>query len=257
MALTRTRSEEEVIEPVQYLLVAPLEANEFVLPGIRFGRPDELLSPAYWAMRCATADAATIDFVNRHGSLEEEVGFCLLGGFGVKLEVATAFYERLKNHGAFLPGSYLSEDQIFSLLDAPALVLGRPHRYRFPKQRAGRLFRALYALSTMSLEEDNPAAFRNQLQSLEGVGPKTASWITRNWLGADDVAILDIHVIRACWHVGLFEPNCRLPNDYANLENRFLSFAKNLHVRTSVLDSVMWLDMRTFGLSVARLPLVD
>ena len=107
-------------------------------------------------------------------------------------------------------------------------------------------------LECLSLPRTDPVAFRDQLQSLEGVGPKTASWITRNWLDTDEVAILDIHVLRAGWRLGLFEEACRLPNDYTKLENRFLLFAKNLHVRPSQLDSVMWLDMRTFGSNLAR-----
>ncbi len=41
----------------------------------RFGREDELLTPAYWAMRCVTADPTDIDFVNHLGTLEEKVGF--------------------------------------------------------------------------------------------------------------------------------------------------------------------------------------
>jgi endonuclease III len=40
--------------------------------------------------------------------------------------------------------------------------------------------------------------------SLPGIGPKTASWIARNWLDADDVAILDIHIMRVGQVIGLF-----------------------------------------------------
>ena len=245
------------MQPNQYNLIAPSQVEEYVLPGIRFGRPDELLSPAYWAMRCETADPEDIDFVNRHGSLEEEVGFCLLGGFGVTLEVATAFYERLRDEGVFRAEEKFSEPELLELLTTPAIVNGKPHKYRFPNQRAQRIRLAMLDLKRLSLPEDDPVKFRDQIQSIKGVGPKTASWITRNWLDTDDVAILDIHVLRAGWWLGLFDRHCRLPKDYTRLENRFLLFAKNLHVRPSCLDSVMWLDMRTFGSNLARGALLD
>ena len=233
-------------------LAPPQNPEEEVMPGLRLGRADELLSPAYWAMRCATADMDQIDFVNRHGSLAEEVGFCLLGGFGVTLEVASAFFQRLKNEGVFEAGNVVSEGDLLKFLNSPALVGERPHRYRFPNQRARRIAKAMAELPRMCLDSSDPIGFRNEIQSLEGIGPKTASWIARNWLDTDEIAILDIHVLRAGWFLGIFEVDCRLPNDYLKLERRFLTFAHSLHVRASILDSVMWLDMRTFGSNLTR-----
>ena len=236
----------------QYPLLVPFRPDDEVVSGVRFGREDELLTPAYWAMRCAKADRVEIDFVNRHGTLEEEIGFCLLGGFGVTLEVATAFFERLQANGAFQSGAVVSEAALLAMLNEPTVVRGRPHRYRFPAQRARRIHRAMVELTGLELNEAEPIRFRDELQALNGVGPKTASWITRNWLDADCIAILDIHVLQAGWWLKLFDRNCRLPRDYLNLESRFLSFAESLLVRASILDSVMWHDMRTFGSKLAR-----
>lgn len=241
------------VEPaVEYRLLALFHPDDEVMRGVRFGREDELLTPAYWAMRCATADPVEIDFVNRHGTLEEEIGFCLLGGYGVTLEVARAFFERLRANGAFEIGAVVSEGALLAMLNEPTAVRGRPHRYRFPAQRSRRIHRTMADLKRLEFDEADPIRFRDQIQTLEGVGPKTASWIARNWLDTDSIAILDIHVLQAGWWLKLFDRNCRLPRDYLELESRFLSFAKNLHVRASVLDSVMWHDMRTFGSNLAR-----
>ncbi len=238
--------------PHQRVLPLEREPWEEIMPGIRYGRADELLSPAYWQLRCATADIDDIDFVNQHGSLAEEIGFCLLGGFGVTLEVATAFYEKLKHEGVFLPDAKHREADILKMLIEPAMVKGRPHRYRFPNQRARRIHKAMAAQSTMNFETSDAVKFRDQIQSLDGVGPKTASWIARNWLDTDMIAILDIHVLRAGWTIKLFERNCSLPKDYTALERQFLVFADELQVRASVLDAVMWFDMRNFGSRLAR-----
>lgn len=228
------------------------DPDEYVLPGVRYGRADELLSPAYWEMRCEVSDVTKIDFVNRHGSLEEEIGFCLLGGYGVTLEVATAFFNKLKRKGVFELNANFTEKQILNMLVEPANVNGRPHKYRFPNQRARRISLAMKELPEIDFRTSEPAQFRDQVQSLEGVGPKTASWIARNWLDTDDIAILDIHVLRAGWAINLFQKTCRLPKDYLVLEERFIIFAEELQVRASVLDAVMWSDMRNFGSGITR-----
>ena len=82
---------------------------------------------------------------------------------------------------------------------------------------------------------------------IPSIGPKTASWITRNWLGSDDVAILDIHIIRAGVLIGLFDRRQKVPKDYDAMEARFLEFAAALQVRPSLLDAVMWREMRQLG----------
>ena len=245
-------SQETAKSVIPYPFSARFLPNDEIMPGIRYGRQDELLTPAYWAMRCVTARPADIDFVSHHGTLKEEVGFCLLGGFGVTLEVATAFFECIRARHAFERGVVMPEDAFLAMLEKPATVHGRPHRYRYPAQRARRLHRAMADLERMQFDEDDPIKFREQIQTLDAVGPKTASWIARNWLGTDSVAILDIHILRAGWLLTLFDRECRLPRDYLELESLFLRFAKTLRVRASVLDSVMWHDMRTFGSNLAR-----
>ena len=237
---------DQCLHPIRY------QADQEVLPDIRYGRPDELLTPAYWVMRCEMNDVSGIDFINRHGSLREEVGFCLLGGYGVTFEVAEAFFLVLRDNKIFDKKHKPSEVCIYEILNTPELVKGRPHRYRFPKQRAKRLHNAMHRLSEIKLDFDDAVAFRNELQSLEGIGPKTASWIARNWLDTDQVAILDIHVLRAGWVINLFRKNCKLPRDYGELERRFLLFAEKIKVRASVLDAVIWSDMRKFGSRLTR-----
>jgi thermostable 8-oxoguanine DNA glycosylase len=79
---------------------------------------------------------------------------------------------------------------------------------------------------------------------LPGIGPKTASWIVRNWTGTDEVAILDVHVLRAGQLMGLFPREIKLPRDYGRLEQIFLEFSKALNVRASLLDAIIWREMR-------------
>ena len=88
---------------------------------------------------------------------------------------------------------------------------------------------------------------------INGVGPKTASWIVRNLTGSDEVAILDIHIIRACRLMSLFPREVRLPRDYGPLEERFLKFAEGLGVGAAVLDALIWTKMREMPRLVASM----
>ncbi len=44
--------------------------------------------------------------------------------------------------------------------------------------------------------------------------------------------------------MSVFPSEVRLPKDYYVLESLFISFAKAIDVRASLLDAVMWLEMR-------------
>jgi N-glycosylase/DNA lyase len=223
-----------------------------ILPGVRYGRSDELLSPAYWVLRCETAQPHERNFLNCVGTLEEEVGFCLLGGYGVTAELATAFFNRLKEEGAFVPSIHVNRSDIFRILSERLSVGGKMRKYRFPNQRSDRLSKAMQYLAHVPPATTDALGFRQYLQEIEGIGPKTASWITRNWLGSDEVAILDIHLLRAGQFINLFDKVVQLPRDYRHVEETFLDFAARIHVQPSILDAVIWSDMRKFGSRLIR-----
>ena len=96
-------------------------------------------------------------------------------------------------------------------------------------------------------------ALRDWLLQLPGVGYKTASWIARNWLDADDVAILDIHVVRAGVLGGYMDASLSVQSDYLLLEAQFLRFSQALGIRASELDAVIWMEMMQSPSTVAQL----
>jgi thermostable 8-oxoguanine DNA glycosylase len=161
------------------------------------------------------------------------------------MEVNQAAWNRLKAAGAL--HARADAARIEALLVEPLEVEGRSVRYRFPRQRALRLSEALRRLDELSVDLLSPLQLRDELMTLPGVGPKTASWIVRNWTGTDMVAILDVHVIRAGQIMGLFPKPVQLPRDYAALEVRFLDFAKALRIPASYLDALIWREMRVLA----------
>ena len=220
--------------------------NAEVIPGVKWGRPEWVPSAAYWAAMSEIADDLD-DFVCSEATLKEQVGFCLLGGFGITAEMNHAIFEHLDAEGIFRPQNIPTADEIERLLRVPVKVAGKLRRYRFPNQRSTRLAAALRRIEENPPSSDDPRRFRHDLTKVPGVGPKTASWITRNWLGSNEVAILDIHIIRAGVLIGLFDRRQTVPKDYDAMEARFLAFAAALNVRPSLLDAVMWREMRKLG----------
>lgn len=221
-----------------------LSPEDEVVPGVPFGRPELVPSPAFWKALLEAEGPDADDYVSPPESrLIEDVIFCLLGGHGIKMEMNRAAWEHLRARGLF-QASGLTAEQIEAWLREPLMVQGRRMHYRFPRQRAERIARALLELGHEDPDRTEPLDLRDDLMRLPGIGPKTASWIVRNWAGSDAVAILDVHVLRAGRIMGLFPGESQLPRDYASLEQRFLEFAKALGVRASLLDAVIWREMR-------------
>jgi N-glycosylase/DNA lyase len=219
-------------------------ATDKVIPGVPWGSVDAFPTPAYWAYQVIAQRAVGKPVRYRLGStLTEEVAACLLGGHGIPASVGVAAFHRLKSVGALegIP----TQEELHALLLEPLLVNGRSIRYRFARQKARYLSEALTILSTSSPPVSSGRALRDALLELPGVGYKTAAWIARNWLDADDVAILDIHILRAGHLAGFFSPGLSVTKDYLALEEQFLAFSLGLGVRASELDAVIWLEMAT------------
>ncbi len=221
-------------------------ARTQIMPGIRWGRFDEFFTPAFWAARAWQFEPdQSFEPARLGNSLREELAACLLGGFGIPAEVGLAAYERIARSGVL--EADVTAFEIEKLLTEPLLVRGRHVRYRFYRQKARHLAESLAMLRGWSAEPSGDRALRDSLAELSGVGLKTASWITRNWRSSDAVAILDIHICRACAAIRVFNKSPSPTRDYAELEERFLLFSTALGVRASVLDNLMWQTMRGIG----------
>ena len=228
------------------------EAEAEVMPGVAWGAVEAFPTPAYWAYQVLARRVIGTSIRHRLGSdLREEVAACLLGGHGIPAQVGLAAFRRLRDHGALR--GVASEDDLLELLSTPLSVEGRTVRYRFAAQKARYLNRALDLLSREAAPIHSGRALRDWLMQCPGIGLKTASWIARNTLDADDVAILDIHILRAGALAGFFDRSMTVERNYIALEERFIEFSNCLRVRPSELDSVIWLEMKMSPASVSRL----
>jgi thermostable 8-oxoguanine DNA glycosylase len=221
-------------------------ADEAILPGVRWGRADVLFSSAYWAGVLRSCPP-TAPLHRLTASLRDELALCLLGGFGMPAEVGLAAFAHLRGT-QLLDESRLDVVAIARILREPLeLGNGRRARYRFPEQKSRYLVAALRDFDAGGVADTSPLLLRNRLLRLSGVGWKTASWVARNWLGTSEVAILDIHVMRAGYLAGVFDRVTWRPIEYPALERRYLDWAAALGAPAADFDAVVWREMRSCG----------
>lgn len=220
-------------------------AETYLMPGIQWGRFDAMFTPAYWATQVWIEEDQYPVSRNRLGSsLLEETVACVLGGHGMPAEICLAAYKRLFDEGVLKKEEPTSEERYFEMLSAPFQRReGGAVRYRFAKQKAKYLAKIHQAFCEDALPA-NELDLRDWLMSLPGIGPKTASWVVRNYTGSDLVAILDIHIYRAGLLAGFFEQKQRIEKHYEQMERQYLEFANAIYVRPSILDGIMWSHMR-------------
>lgn len=220
----------------------PSSSTSLGLGDLRWGNAEEPLTPAYWAAQTWMWEIDAPEHYRLGRTLAEELLACMLGGYGIPAEVGLAAYERLRGH--LLEGGGLTDgDDVEALLLEPLRLGERTVRYRFARQKARYVSAAFRELASVDEGlEDLP--LRDRLMCIRGVGPKTASWVVRNLRGSDGVAILDIHILRAGRHLGIFEDGRTVERHYAELEEAYLAFATAIDTRASILDSVMWMTMR-------------
>lgn len=215
------------------------------IEGVSWGQAGVFFSPAFWKSRLWYATNAVsnayLDY-DTGETLHDEVAACLLGGHGITSEMAQAAYAVLHARGLLAPGARRRHADIESALLQPLRIPGKPTpvRYRFPNLKASYLVSALARLD----QEEPPSGdfqFREWLRSMKGIGWKTASWVTRNWRHSNEVAVIDIHVFRACSIAGIFQGSEEtISARYAALERRFLEFAHGINEEPRRLDVLIW-----------------
>jgi hypothetical protein len=187
-----------------------------------------------------------------NGDVEDEILFCLLGGFGVTFEHSRSAAKIVADLEPF--SESWDDDQLFETI---VWTLSRPRfdpprrdgtlrRYRFPQRKALLIVNARgwlrqHAPLDKRLEALSSAKDRRAfLCSCPGIGPKTASWLLRNLGWAEDLAILDVHVVRALSEARRIGRDVRLPRDYDAIEDAFLEWCRELGAPVPAFDLFVW-----------------
>jgi N-glycosylase/DNA lyase len=182
-------------------------------------------------------------------ALRDELLFCLLGGWGITYELASAAFAAVASiaplRSALDPTSL--ERLLYSELDKRQLVLspgGSPRKYRFPARKAKLIVAAREWLVSQTPVVGRLACISDErerrvlLCGCPGIGPKTASWILRNLGLGSRLAILDTHVRRALHEAGVADVGNR--SSYEQVELRFLEWCDSIDAEPAALDLFLW-----------------
>ena len=184
--------------------------------------------------------------------IEDELLFCLLGGFGITYEQGRSASNTIRQLRPF-SDDWSDEDLFEAVLAAlmrpqfePQRRDGSFRRYRFPKKKASAVVKARQwlrghdPLSERLLQLGSPKDRRTLLNECPGVGFKTASWLLRNLGLGGELAIIDIHLLRALMSAERI-PNCtQLPRDYELAEEAFLAWCDELGAPSAAFDLFVW-----------------
>lgn len=223
-----------------------------ILPGVKWGNYCQLFTPAFW--KYLYVNHRIDDTMSNHrlgNSILEEVVACLLGGYGMPSEIGILAFERLKNECLIEPG--INYELIHKALSVPLQIsTGSFKMYRFYNQKSKFIYNFLNRNDLEDIPYYDDFALRNWLLTVKGIGLKTASWITRNWLKSENVAILDIHILRAGKMTGFFK-HMDATRHYYTLEKDFIDFCVALDARPSDMDALIWNYMKKTNILALRL----
>ncbi len=179
----------------EYAICLPDE-DENLFGTIRWGRLEKFFTPAFWYVQtCFMSLQNNSPLQYRLGnSFEEEVIACLLGGYGIPSEIGNAKFRQFRQAGIFQNIRNVTYRDIEELMLLPITHQDKKKKYRFAKQKAGYVYDALNKVADIDEKRLGDKELRNALLDIKGIGPKTASWIVRNFRDSNKVAILDIHL---------------------------------------------------------------
>jgi N-glycosylase/DNA lyase len=234
--------------------VAPTRAVNVVLPEAP-PRPAPLADldwAALWAEFGPTFERRTRTLAgSQEKELRGELLFCLLGGHGVTYELGRSAADHLADLDIFNPER--GDDELEELLCRelaaaqfePRRTDGHLRRYRYPHRKGQQIVACRRWLHDAGPLADTLRALpcererRRLLCDCPGIGPKSASWLLRNCGLAQELAILDVHVMRVMTAAGRLGV-ATLPRDYEHVETVFLDWCHELGAPAAAFDLLVW-----------------
>ena len=222
------------------------------------GRPDHWqgktfdLEKNWQSAEVSYRQAVTPSKIVRHEDIEDELLFCLLGGYGITEEHGRSAWLTVRQLEPF--SEFWRDDDLFQKIMAtlelpqfePRRADGSLRRYRFPKRKAAFIVEARrWVRNRKPLEEcllywDDPKDRRRILLGCPGLGLKSASWLLRNLGMGDELAVLDVHLVRALQDAKRIGDEIRLPRDYYAVEKAFLDWCHELNAPSAAFDLFIW-----------------
>ncbi|MBI5332105.1 MAG: DNA lyase [Candidatus Aenigmarchaeota archaeon] len=118
---------------------------------------------------------------------------------------------------------------------------------RFPNNKAGFIITARTVFDNIYTRINTDSAANNSslrtwlAANVKGIGMKEASHFLRNIGLGEELAILDIHILRTMKELGLIDNMKLTPKRYIEYEKIFQKYAQQLGLKPAELDISIWL----------------
>lgn len=199
-----------------------------------------------------------------HKLSEEEILFELvlsILGSQIKYEVALQYAQVLKKEN-ILTTLYSEKDilkvqlELEKIFETPQHINGSIVKYRFPKTRAKYIaFNLFYlqqknGITSILSKSTNTKFIRKYLvKHIKGIGPKQASHFLRNIGFSNDIAVLDVHILRYMNIQGVINEEYKSIGNlklYEKLEEQLVKFLEFILAPIGYIDQAIWIVMRVY-----------
>lgn len=184
-----------------------------------------------------------------------------------RYEVALAFSEEIKKQKLLRGNLFISIEEltvkIQIILSSALEIEGNLIRYRFPNAKAKYIaydliyLQEIGGLKSLLAQTDEIAQLRAFfVKEIKGVGPKQASHFLRNVGYSNDVAVLDVHILRYMYIQGIIEETYTKAigtlKQYEKLESLLIDFLKYMKYPIGFVDQAIWIVMRVYQRDYAK-----
>lgn len=184
-----------------------------------------------------------------------------------RYEVALGFSEEIKKQKILRDNFSISIKEltvkIQTILSSALEIEGHLIRYRFPNAKSKYIaYNLIYlqemgGLKSLLSQADEIAKLRAFfVKEIKGIGPKQSSHFLRNVGYSNEVAVLDVHILRYMHIQGIIEETYTKAistlKQYEKLESLLINFLKYMKYPIGFVDQAIWIVMRVYQRDYAK-----
>lgn len=206
--------------------------------------------------------------INDNDILLDEFFFVILGGYGISYELNRSGLEVIKSKGLINKFLY-SDDMVketerkihkeFSIKQfKPMTKNDELRKYRFIDSKptvlanAGNWLLNKCEWDLYTWLHESEYNLRNKICDCPGIGMKSASWFLRNTGYNFDYAVLDKHILRFIYRIGIEVPDILTEKGYIYIEETLRQICNEINVSLGKMDYLLWILSRNGYLDYVR-----
>jgi N-glycosylase/DNA lyase len=184
-----------------------------------------------------------------------------------RYEVALGFAEEIKKQKLLTNNLSISMEEltqkIQTILSSAIEIEGSLIRYRFPNAKAKYIAYDLMYLqkigglkSLLAQTEETTSLRAFFVKEIKGIGPKQSSHFLRNVGYTNEVAVLDVHILRYMHIQGIIEDTYMKAigtlKQYEKIESLLMDFLRYMKYPIGLIDQAIWIVMRVYQRDYAK-----